>query len=29
MSYHAENVKVEDVKTFETETIKGLKFILL
>ena len=22
MSYHAENVKVEDVKTFETETIK-------
>ena len=23
MSYHAENVKVEDVKTFETETIKA------
>ena len=23
MSYHAENVKVEDVKTFETDTIKA------
>ena len=23
MSYHAENVKVEDVKTFEIETIKA------